>query len=307
MTIPYVTSQELQPMSEPYFNVTFCGKYCGEFGWLAHKPILKKSYGAALLFVQYGLPVILMSFCYFKILLKVKSDLVIGAHAGRPLQEQAAARKRSVMRVLVLMVLAFVGSWFPLAVFNILRDFEVEIDEFIDNQFYLVQLLSHAIAMTSVIWNPILYFWMSNTHRTALIQKLTSVSGNPMARMNVLLRRSNYATGSASLADCTLALTENPKNSVIRLSPHSSPSRVPRYVGSEEHVITSSAGSTKCPHIRRCSFDPFMDVNFDDVGELEKRNMSTTSKVKVHKIKGKSILSTRFPDIVTCAEDETQY
>ncbi len=291
-------------MSMPHFNVTFCGQYCGEFGWLAQKPVLKKTYGMALLFVQYGLPVILMSFCYFKILQKVKTDLVIGAYAGKPLQAQAAARKRSVMRILVLIVLAFVGSWLPLAVYNVLRDFEVEIDEFIGNQFYLVQLLSHAIAMTSVIWNPILYFWMSKSHRTAMIRKLTSseVPGNLKARIVMLLHSGSRAVDSTS-ATCMLSPIERHKYS-NRSSPLSTLSRVSRFLKSGDRVISSSTASMECFPTRKCSLDPFLDMNDVDSEVLKKPKK--LEKPKFHMNRCKSMHSTRLPDIVRCAEEETQ-
>ncbi len=68
------------------------------------------------------------------------------------------------MYILILMVVAFVFSWLPLSIVNILRDFGIRMG-FIDDQLYFSQLFIHSIAMTSVIWNPILYFWMSKTHR----------------------------------------------------------------------------------------------------------------------------------------------
>ncbi len=167
----------------------------------------------------------------------------------------------------------------------------MEIDDLIGNQFYLAQLLSHAIAMTNVIWNPILYFWMSKAHRTALIQKLSLVSENPVARMSVFLRRGSQAVDSTP-AGSTLSHEENPGH-IIRLSPHNS---VSGHDKSHDHVVAA----------RRCSFDPFMDMNLDNVEELKNRRKKfKESKVKVQRTKDRCILSTRLPDIViSCTEDE---
>lgn len=40
-------------------------------------------------------------------------------------QAQASVRKKRVMYVLILMVAAFMGSWLPLMVSNLLRDFGI--------------------------------------------------------------------------------------------------------------------------------------------------------------------------------------
>uniref|UniRef100_A0A914XPN2 G-protein coupled receptors family 1 profile domain-containing protein n=1 Tax=Plectus sambesii TaxID=2011161 RepID=A0A914XPN2_9BILA len=82
-------------------------------------------------------------------------------------QAQASVRKRRVMYVLILMVVAFVGSWLPLTIVNLLRDFNLNI-AFLNKQMYFSLLNVHAIAMTSIVWNPMLYFWMSKRHRRAL-------------------------------------------------------------------------------------------------------------------------------------------
>lgn len=73
-------------------------------------------------------------------------------------QAQTAVRKKRVMYVLILMVAVFMGSWMPLTVVNILRDIGLG---FLDVQMYFKLLNVHAIAMTSIVSNPLLYFWMS--------------------------------------------------------------------------------------------------------------------------------------------------
>jgi hypothetical protein len=55
-------------------------------------------------------------------------------------------------------VLIFMGSWMPLTIVNLLRDIGVK---FLETQMYFKLLNVHAIAMTSVVSNPLLYFWMS--------------------------------------------------------------------------------------------------------------------------------------------------
>lgn len=50
------------------------------------------------------------------------------------------------------------GSWMPLTVVNILRDLDVGV---LDVQMYFKLLTVHALAMTTICTNPLLYFWMS--------------------------------------------------------------------------------------------------------------------------------------------------
>ncbi|GMS80263.1 hypothetical protein PENTCL1PPCAC_2437, partial [Pristionchus entomophagus] len=79
-------------------------------------------------------------------------------------QAQTAVRKRRVMYVLILMVVVFMLSWLPLTVSMLLRDLNA-IDH---TQVYFHFLTVTAIAMSSVVWNPLLYFWLSKRHRRAL-------------------------------------------------------------------------------------------------------------------------------------------
>lgn len=50
-------------------------------------------------------------------------------------QAQTAVRKRRVMYVLILMVVVFMASWFPLTIVNIFRDFGI------GNPFFKVQFV----------------------------------------------------------------------------------------------------------------------------------------------------------------------
>ncbi|VDL67005.1 unnamed protein product [Nippostrongylus brasiliensis] len=85
-------------------------------------------------------------------------------------QAQTAVRKRRVMYVLILMVVVFMTSWFPLSAVNLIKDLEIPL---VLEQMYFKLMNAHAIAMTSVVWNPLLYFWMSKRHRRALKDDMT--------------------------------------------------------------------------------------------------------------------------------------
>ena len=98
------------------------------------------------------------------------------------------------MYMLILMVAMFMGSWMPLTIVNILRDIKpkyLETQMYFKRRFFVTNSLAkfsklyqlkisiknsiqfsvlnvHAIAMTSIVSNPMLYFWMSKRHRRAL-------------------------------------------------------------------------------------------------------------------------------------------
>ena len=53
------------------------------------------------------------------------------------------------------------GSWMPLTFVNLLRDIGIS---FLETQMYFKLLNVHAVAMTSVVSNPLLYFYMSKVN-----------------------------------------------------------------------------------------------------------------------------------------------
>ncbi|CAJ0581848.1 unnamed protein product, partial [Mesorhabditis spiculigera] len=165
VALPLYFTQKLTQIATN--TIVLCGDFCGEYNWPEGAEHLKLGYGFALFILTFTIPACIMSYCYMKILQKVRREWIVteGSMLTQAQQVQTAARKKRVMYVLILMVVVFMLCWLPLTVANLLRDlniFEVE------NQMYFTLLSSHAIAMTSVLWNPILYFWMSKRHRRAL-------------------------------------------------------------------------------------------------------------------------------------------
>ncbi|VDO53906.1 unnamed protein product, partial [Brugia timori] len=121
---PLFVTQRLQPLALE--NTTLCGYFCGEYNWPADNRI-KLFYGSMLLICQYLIPVTIMTFCYWKILQKVRADWIVAQHSMLTAAQQAqtAVRKRRVMYVLILMVVVFMASWLPLTIVNIFRDFGI--------------------------------------------------------------------------------------------------------------------------------------------------------------------------------------
>ncbi len=91
-------------------------------------------------------------------------DLMVAELANRGLCAAAAMRKHRVVCLLVLMVVAFLLSWIPIIVMGLCKDFRLEEPYGISPQFFLAMAVCKAIALSSCIWIPLLYFWLSSSH-----------------------------------------------------------------------------------------------------------------------------------------------
>uniref|UniRef100_A0A0N5C6J2 G_PROTEIN_RECEP_F1_2 domain-containing protein n=1 Tax=Strongyloides papillosus TaxID=174720 RepID=A0A0N5C6J2_STREA len=161
ISIPSFVTSGLKVISSD--AATLCGEFCGELYWPS--PQIQTGYGVFLVFIQFIIPSAVMGFCYWHILQKVREDWIVnkGSMLTQAQQAQTAIRKKRVMYVLIMMVFVFLGSWAPLTLCNMARDFGVQMAER-----YFITLCANIIAMTSIITNPMLYFWLSKRHRRAL-------------------------------------------------------------------------------------------------------------------------------------------
>ena len=73
---------------------------------------------------------------------------------------QAKSKRRTIV-MLALVVLVFSVCWLPLNLFNILSDFNVI------KSSYKLFLIFHWFAMSSVCYNPFIYFWLNKQYRKA--------------------------------------------------------------------------------------------------------------------------------------------
>ncbi|KRY87388.1 Neuropeptide Y receptor type 1 [Trichinella pseudospiralis] len=168
-------------------NVTvwYCGYFCDET-W----PNLeaRQAYGSVVLVLQFIIPLIVITFCYASISLRVgkgvalrqggKMLLANGAGAPDALltrHKVALKRRQRTNRMLISMVAVFVACWFFQVLLNVLRDFNAT-PFAIASQPYLSSLIVHCIAMSSTLWNPILYAWLNDTFRTAFYEILPFMS-----------------------------------------------------------------------------------------------------------------------------------
>ncbi|CAL2050839.1 unnamed protein product [Caenorhabditis brenneri] len=154
----------------------FCGLYCTE-NWGANES-QRKIYGAALMFLQLVIPLTIIIISYTAISLKIGQSMILkGAKKQKAdnwemeLSDQqriAVKRRQRTNRMLIGMVVAFACSWIWSVTFNILRDYEY-LPELIKTQEYIFGIATHCIAMTSTVWNPLLYAVLNLQLRAAFI------------------------------------------------------------------------------------------------------------------------------------------
>uniref|UniRef100_A0A8C4X0U1 Prolactin releasing hormone 2 receptor n=1 Tax=Eptatretus burgeri TaxID=7764 RepID=A0A8C4X0U1_EPTBU len=116
--------------------------------------VLQMIYAYSMLLLTFVLPLITISLFYLKIFAKLKKRIIPG----------------TTFCMMVLVVMVFGLCWFPLNVFNVLQDIDIDL---IDTRFFnLVQLLCHWVAMSSACYNPFIYAWLHNRFRAELKKML---------------------------------------------------------------------------------------------------------------------------------------
>uniref|UniRef100_A0A915IYS9 G-protein coupled receptors family 1 profile domain-containing protein n=1 Tax=Romanomermis culicivorax TaxID=13658 RepID=A0A915IYS9_ROMCU len=136
-------------------EICLCGKFCEE-EW--PDETFKKAYGICAFLLQFVAPVTVLTFCYWR----VKDQVSTGVR--RRLQkerlsilgrEKLLRRRQRTSNVTLLLLACFVAPWLPVNLLNILRDHRKLNEDWISLSF----ALGHLLAMTSILWNPVIYCW----------------------------------------------------------------------------------------------------------------------------------------------------
>ncbi|PAV74090.1 hypothetical protein WR25_22584 [Diploscapter pachys] len=160
----------------------FCGLYCTE-DWSGNE-YQRRIYGSVLLFIQFLIPLIIIGFSYTLISLRIGQSMILKNAKNKKnnsnssdgcenyltdQQKIAIRRKQRANRMFIAMVIAFVVSWLPSLTYNLLRDYELLPDS-VTSQEFLVGVATHCTAMTSTVWNPLLYAALNPQLRAAFIE-----------------------------------------------------------------------------------------------------------------------------------------
>ncbi|CAJ0933128.1 unnamed protein product, partial [Mesorhabditis belari] len=149
----------------------YCGEFCEET-WPDEDADgfskIRRLYGITVLLLQFGIPTVISSLCYYMISRVMNCQLE--KRRGQKLlpdrEVQLVSRKTRANRMMISMVGGLVLAWMPLNVMNLLRDFF----QFGGTTpwFSTVFALCHVVAMTSAVWNPLIYSWFNPQFRTAI-------------------------------------------------------------------------------------------------------------------------------------------
>ncbi|XP_021331562.2 neuropeptide Y receptor type 2 [Danio rerio] len=119
-------------------------------------------YSIAMFFLQYGLPLSIISFAYTRIWNKLRNHVSPGG--GRSDRHQ---RRQKTTKMLVAVVVVFTVSWLPFHAFQLAVDIDSSVLEMKD--FKLLYTAFHIVAMCSTFANPILYGWMNRNYRGSFV------------------------------------------------------------------------------------------------------------------------------------------
>ncbi|CAB3409852.1 unnamed protein product [Caenorhabditis bovis] len=147
-----------------------CGTFCEEV-WPDYKEDGKsntrRAYGLSVLVLQFGIPAIISSICYWMISRVMSSQLERRrGHKLRPeSEEKLVSRKTRANRMMIVMVVGFVLAWMPFNAINLYRDLY---GGSITPWYSTVFSLCHVCAMCSAVLNPIIYSWFNLQFRTSI-------------------------------------------------------------------------------------------------------------------------------------------
>ncbi|CAK5023190.1 unnamed protein product [Meloidogyne enterolobii] len=172
LNIPYLLSYKL--VNGDYYvprnSTPFCGQFCDELNW--PDDTQRRLYGTGVMLFQFVLPMAIITYCYWRILRKVHKDMIVqNAQFSQSLSNtqrtDALNRKKRVNYILIGMVIAFIGCNTPITAVNLP---------------FLWPLIAHVIAMSAVIWNPFLFFWLTAKDK----QKGANLSGIATATSEII-------------------------------------------------------------------------------------------------------------------------
>jgi hypothetical protein len=125
------------------------------------KDFYRKSITALTILTQYLLPLAIIMFTYVIISIEISRRVSIGEVTKQQITSRLKS-KRKTIKMLILVVIVFAICWLPINLYHLLNDFYLT--DFSLNTFYFV----HWLAMSSVCYNPFIYFWLNNYYREGI-------------------------------------------------------------------------------------------------------------------------------------------
>ncbi|CAG2109383.1 unnamed protein product, partial [Medioppia subpectinata] len=108
-------------------------------------------------FTQYSIPLLIISVCYTRIGVHIWKREGIGALTQQQRSDQNQSKLKTI-KMLITAVVVFAICWLPLNILHIRADFGF------GNYSFNILMICHWIAMSSVCYNPFIYFWLNKDY-----------------------------------------------------------------------------------------------------------------------------------------------
>ncbi|XP_051869448.1 neuropeptide Y receptor type 2-like [Pristis pectinata] len=118
-------------------------------------------YSITMFILQYALPLLIISYAYTRIWIKLKK------HTSPGMRKDAHYRRRQTTKMLVMVVVVFAICWLPFHLFQLLSDLDGRFLQL--REYKLLYTVFHVVAMCSTFANPLLYGWMNRNYRKGFI------------------------------------------------------------------------------------------------------------------------------------------
>ncbi|XP_033739930.1 RYamide receptor-like [Pecten maximus] len=119
-------------------------------------------YGICIMLLQYFIPLIIMVFTYIHIGVIIWIKRTPG-EAYNQRDERLATSKRKTIKMIIVVVIAYLLSWLPLHVITIVGDLDQSV--FNSQYVHMMWLISHWLAFSNSGVNPVIYYWMNSKFR----------------------------------------------------------------------------------------------------------------------------------------------
>ncbi|KHN73485.1 Neuropeptide FF receptor 2 [Toxocara canis] len=151
-----------------YFDVSECYQYCVEI-WPDER-VLRFLYGLTVLTIRSAIPLATIAFCHWRIacVLNEQTTRLQTMRSMSTLRHAVDIRKKQrLQKLLLMMVIIFGVSSFPLDLFNVVQDLELAYrTQLFPQQFKQVAfLITHWFAMAGTLCNPLVYAWWNDNFR----------------------------------------------------------------------------------------------------------------------------------------------
>lgn len=191
MSCPYVFYVTVVENYTTFENETLCEPICAE-DWPNEE--FRKTFGLLVILVQFGGPILVFVFCYGAISRTVRCQIrtrLSGASVLAETQVLLEKRRASVNSMIFRLIISFVLPWFLLHFLNVAADLGF-LSHLVPDEWQLCAVaVAHCVAMTTCVWNPIVYAYYHPDIRRFITESLWNRCNGTAAESSIDVRYNN--------------------------------------------------------------------------------------------------------------------